>query len=200
MPQFFFLFTIWIIHSNSLQYKHIGSVTTIGNFHRGIFISANKQTSDIERDSFRINYLLQKAVKISSKILIQRNNTNTIKTKKLLRLSFKSKIKQEFNLLNNPKYNTAIKYLSLPTSSYSLLNSTLITRIDINTFSLLLPLYEITSLLPIQINAQLGVDLKVLPKPDIGKIEISSGLIYFIPYENKNNQKKYLNNYELNLL
>eukprot|EP01036_Dinobryon_divergens_P041588 gene41588-55132_t len=69
--------------------------------------------------------------------------------------------------------------------SYSILDSSLVSRVSSDTFKLSLPLRAVTSTLPITIDADLSTDITVKPNPLLGKIAMYSGPLYFIPLHSK---------------
>ena len=148
-----------------------------------------KMNGDDDLSSIEINNLLTKAIKLaSSQIESVKNSTSLPGIREEVVLEFNAGHTESISFPNIPK---ALKYLSLPISSYSVLNSKLFQRISNDTFQFKLSLYEFTSMTPFQINANLLTNIKVNSNPELGLISMKSGELYFIPIKSDRSNNSY---------
>ena len=144
---------------------------------------------DDDLSSIEINNLLTKAIKLaSSQIESVKNSTSLPGIREEVVLEFNAGHTESISFPNIPK---ALKYLLLPISSYSVLNSKLFQRISNDTFQFKLSLYEFTSMTPFQINANLLTNIKVNSNPELGLISMTSGELYFIPIKSDRSNNSY---------
>lgn len=145
--------------------------------------------------STQIQFLLTKAAEMVSKMTpsAERRNDGArsvadVKSSIPLSLSFSSRHKYSISL-RDPA--AALKYLTLPVESYSVLDSNLVERSSTSpdTFILSLPLGDITSASTlgaggssgILLAATLRTEVSVKPDAEKGIVVMESGPIYFIP-------------------
>ena len=140
--------------------------------------TANKMSDRKDEELARANkisFLLNNAVQM----IKFKSSNSTSKTLRPLDMSFSSthRIKIQMN-----DSMAAQRYLSLPTSNYSLLNSNVISRSDDDdTFEMTLPLGDLTSVTGMTISAILKTSIKVIPDTENGKLTFQSGPFYFLP-------------------
>ena len=147
-----------------------------------------------QRDAILINKLVTKVVETVQTALRSNNSSQT--PSKPFQLQFKARHKSKFGL---PEPSKALKYLALPLSNYSALDTKFIRlKEDDNVagqslsdndkreqcFTLSLPLFDMTSALSFPVDALLTTDISVMPDAENGKIRMYSGPVYFIPDNN----------------
>ena len=165
----------------------------------------------MESNEKMIGYLISQV----TEQIVKQNKTNTgdskvnstaIKSSSPFSFSFRTKHKQNIIF---PDAKLADRYLSLPASQYSILNSTLIKRSlqQDDSFTLSIPLgdfsYAVSANSPTGgplIDATLMADVLVKPQPDHCKILMESGNIMFLPSNTSvkdkfMNQKRSFNSY-----
>lgn len=153
-----------------------------------------------DQASQHINFLLNSAAAMANsvqkvKLFPSGAKSNTTKSSSLkpLKISFSCRHSYNFELNDS---SLARKYLALPVSNYSVLDSNLISKSakQEDSFSIVLPLGDIISFMSLisksnesnsgnfdRLSLTVRAPVTVIPSPDEGLINMSSGNIVFIP-------------------
>ena len=183
------LFFLCLVHIPTWQ------VTSAWRYTQRVVKRSLQQThatnNQDQRDAILINKLLTKVVESVQTALKSNNSSQT--PPKPFKLHFKARNKSKFGLIEPSK---ALKYLSLPLSNYSALDTKFIKSKNADedqpstseggekSFTLSLPLFDMTSALSFPIDATLTADISVVPDAANGRIHMYSGPVYFIPENN----------------
>jgi hypothetical protein len=136
--------------------------------------------------SYQIEDLLSRAIIIGSKVRFSNSNI-TSQIRRPARLTFAASFSRKIVFDDSMR---ALRYLSQPISNYSVLDSSLVTKISSSdgsdAFSVTLPLGDFTSAISMFTNSALSgrsslcarTTIYVVSKPEDGCIEMNSGPVY----------------------